>query len=249
MHPKNRIVLILFLCTVNIQSIDRGESTYIQFGTHGFSGPTESHFNKEKKIIYKECTFFDRSLELWTFKPSENKKRTKHFYKCKLKTTYFSKTYFFFFFWSDGTIHRFTKGVQQIRTTLTIGRHYTVTPHTPAGHGMRTPIRSGRKSTPRFTSPLKRMVWEWKLFGFCCHPREHSRRKKACIYESWALSLIFENFLIPDLSFRLFSSDVFILANVCQCSKKNCTWNKGGGETCYTGNSLETSRREKRKRS
>lgn len=42
MHPKTRIFFIFFLCTVNIQSIDRG--IYIQFGTHGL--------DQQKKVYH-----------------------------------------------------------------------------------------------------------------------------------------------------------------------------------------------------
>lgn len=68
---NNRIFFIFFfLCTVNIQSMDRG--IYIQFGTHGL--------NQQKDFITfkEECRLASPHIRVWAlnFKPLDNKKQT-----------------------------------------------------------------------------------------------------------------------------------------------------------------------------
>lgn len=62
--------LHIFLCTVNIQSMDRG--IYIQFGTHGL--------NQQKDFITfkEECRLASPHIRVWAlnFKPLDNKKQT-----------------------------------------------------------------------------------------------------------------------------------------------------------------------------
>lgn len=116
MHPekqtknkkKQNCLNIFFLCTVNIQSIDRGESTYIQFGTHGFFWTNRITFQERERK--KRSAFFDRSLDI-SFKPSENKNKQTKIYKCKIKQHISVKhTSSFFFFllkrWHHPQVHK-----------------------------------------------------------------------------------------------------------------------------------------------
>lgn len=70
MHPTTEFSSYFFLCTVNIQSMDRG--IYIQFGTHGL--------NQQKDFITfkEECRLASPHIRVWAlnFKPLDNKKQT-----------------------------------------------------------------------------------------------------------------------------------------------------------------------------
>lgn len=69
MHPTTEFSSY-FLCTVNIQSMDRG--IYIQFGTHGLDQ------QKDFITFKEECRLASPHIRVWAlnFKPLDNKKQT-----------------------------------------------------------------------------------------------------------------------------------------------------------------------------
>lgn len=177
MHPTTEFSSYFFLCTVNIQSMDRG--IYIQFGTHGL--------NQQKDFITfkEECRLASPHIRVWAlnFKPLDNKKQTNKNIKVN-QNNIVSKTSFFFFshFKTEAFVSHMALGTEApstgsqrepSRLEQNTNQRLTGHNHSPHQRAGRTPAHVARTCST-FYFPQSRMD---ECFDFSCHPGEVGKLK------------------------------------------------------------------------